>query len=250
MISGKEKERYERQIRIEELGINGQEKLKNSKVLIAGAGGLGSPVAMYLAAAGIGTIRLADYDVVNMSNLNRQILYQTKDIGKLKVEAAKKKLEQLNQNICVQSVPETITADNVYHITNGCDIIVDATDNFIARYVLNKAALKIKIPFLYGGIYGLEGALTTIIPGETACLRCTYKNPPPGAAAPAPVLGVTAGTIGCLQALEAIKYIVGTGKLLANRMLLFDGISMDFREIILKRNPECPDCSLSSISYK
>jgi len=237
----KEKKRYDRQIKIADFGIEGQKKLKQSRVLIAGAGGLGSPIAIYLAVAGVGNIRIVDNDKVSLSNLNRQILYQNHDIGREKAEVAGEKLNKWNNDIRVEAITDTIGADNVYHLTDECDVILDATDNFTVRYLLNEAAFARKIPLHYGGIYGLEGALTTIIPGKTACLKCIFPEPPPPAISP--VLGVTAGIIGCLQAMESIKYIVGTGELLTNRMLIFDGFSMKFRELKLRPDPRCPHCS-------
>lgn len=241
MITGMEQERYNRQILIDELGIEGQERLKKSKLLIAGAGGLGSPILLYLAAAGVGTLRIIDNDKVSLSNLNRQILYKNKDIGAGKAEAAKARILELNPHVNVESITESITGDNVYDIAEGCDLILDAMDNFAARYLLNDAALKRNIPFIYGGIYGLEGALSTIIPFKTACLRCIFPDSPPPATAP--VLGAAPGIIGSLQAMEAVKYIVGMGRLLTNKLLIFDGFNLKFREVVLRRNPRCPCCS-------
>lgn len=241
MINDMEQERYNRQILIDGIGLEGQEKLKKSKILIAGAGGLGSPVSLYLAAAGVGTIRIVDNDKVSLSNLNRQVLYRNKDIGAGKAETAKAKILELNPQISVDSITESISDDNVYDLAEGCDIIVDAVDNFATRYLLNDAAHKKNIPLIYGGVYGLEGALSTIIPFKTACLRCIFPGPPsPGTA---PVLGATTGIIGSLQAMEAIKYIVGTGRLLTDRLLIFEGFSLKFREVTLRRNSGCPCCS-------
>ena len=241
MISEKEKERYDRQILIDEIGIEGQEKLKKSRVLISGAGGLGSPISYYLAAAGVGTLRIVDQDEVSLSNLNRQILYQNKDIGRKKASAAQEKIGELNPDIQVEAIVDRITDGNVFDLSHGCDIILDALDNFPTRYLLNQAALNNNIPFIYGGVCGLEGALTTIIPGETACLRCIFPASPPPETAP--VLGITPGTIGCLQAMEAIKLILGIGRLLTNRLLIFDGFNMRFKEIRLSRNPQCHSCA-------
>lgn len=241
MITEREKERYDRQIRIEEIGTKGQEKLKKSRILISGAGGLGSSISIYLAVAGVGYLRMVDQDEVSLSNLNRQMLYGNKDIGRKKAEAAKEKVESLNPHIHVEAIVGTITDDTVLGLVDDCDIIIDAMDNFPTRYLLNDAALEKNIPFIHGGVYGLEGALSTIIPGETACLRCIFPASPPTATPP--VLGATPGTIGCLQAMEAIKYIVGIGKLLTNRLLIFDGLSMKFREIMLRRDPQCPSCA-------
>lgn len=242
MILGKERERYDRQIRIDGLGVEGQEKLKQARVLIAGAGGLGSPLAIYLTIAGVGNLRIVDKDEVSLSNLNRQPLYGDEDIGRKKTAAAKLKLRKLNPGTRVEAVSETITEETVSGLVDGCDLILDAVDNFPARYALNKAAIKAGVPFIYGGIYGLEGSMTTIIPGKTACLRCIFPESP--SLEIFPVLGVTAGTLGCLQAMEAIKYIVGIGDLLTNRLLIFDGFSMKSREVKLERDPQCPACSL------
>ncbi|MDY6842695.1 MAG: HesA/MoeB/ThiF family protein [Thermodesulfobacteriota bacterium] len=241
MITEKERERYDRQILIEEIGIEGQEKIKSSRILIAGVGGLGSSMSYYLAAAGVGYMRIVDYDEVNLSNLNRQILYLDRDIGRKKSQAAQEKLESLNADIRIDAVVETITEDTVFDLVEDCDVILDAMDNFPTRYLLNQAALEKNIPFIYGGVYEMEGALTTIIPGKTACLQCIFPVAPPVAVAP--VLGVTTGTIGCLQAMEAIKFIVGIGKLLTNRLLIFDGFDMTFRELKLRRDLQCPICS-------
>jgi adenylyltransferase/sulfurtransferase len=233
--------RYERQINIHGFGIEGQKKLKRTRVIIAGIGGLGSSIAIYLAIAGVGNIRIVDNDVVSLSNLNRQILYQTQDIGRKKAWAGKESLLKWNNDIQIEAIMETISVENIHKITEGCDLILDATDNFTTRYLLNEASLVQKIPLLYGGIYGLEGALTTIIPGKTACLKCIFPEVPPLTISP--VLGVTAGIIGCLQSMETIKYIVGLDNLLTNRMLIYDGFNMKFREVNLRPDPNCPDCS-------
>ena len=241
MITEKEQERYRRQIFIDDIGIEGQGKLQRSSILISGAGGLGSPISYYLAAAGVGNLRIVDHDEVSLSNLNRQILYQDRDIGRKKASAAQEKIEELNPSINIEGVVGTITEDNVIKLSHDCDIILDALDNFPTRYLLNQAALKMNIPYIYGGIYGFEGAITTIIPGETACLRCIFPVTPPSTITP--VLGTTPGIIGCLQAMEAIKLIVGIGKLLTNRLMVFDGINMKFREVKLNRNTQCQSCS-------
>ena len=244
MITRKEREKYDRQIRIDGLGTEGQEKLKQARVLIAGVGGLGSPLAVYLAIAGVGNLRIVDNDEVSLSNLNRQPLYGAEDIGRKKTEAAELRLQKLNPDIKVEAVFETITEETVSQLADGCDLILDAVDNFPARYVLNNAAIKKGVPFLYGGIYGLEGTMTTIIPRKTACLRCIFPDPPPSEIFP--VLGSTAGILGCIQAMEAIKYIVGIGDLMTNRLLIFDGFSMKFREVRVESDPQCPDCSPSA----
>ena len=246
MITSEEKERYGRQILIEDIGGIGQEKLKKARVFVAGAGGLGSPICLYLAAAGVGYLRVVDQDEVSLSNLNRQILYRTTDIGRKKAETAAENLNNLNPAISVEPLVESITEDTVFDITDGCDLILDALDNFSARYLLNDVSLKRNIPYIYGGVYGLEGALTTIVPSETPCLKCIFPVAPK--AAVAPVLGAAPGIIGCLQAMEAIKYILGIGRLLTNRLLVFDGFSMKFREIKVSPDPKCTCCSSFSPS--
>ncbi|MBN1908060.1 MAG: HesA/MoeB/ThiF family protein [Deltaproteobacteria bacterium] len=241
MLSQDELARYDRQIMIPEIGLPGQERLKKSRVFIAGAGGLGSPVSLYLAAAGVGTLVIADYDRVDITNLNRQILHWSKDVGAKKVESAREKIESLNANTKVEIIDETINDDNILGLTNGCDVIIDAMDNIAARFVLNRAAIKRGIPFIHGAVSGMEGRVTTIIPGETACIGCMYRDyTKPGKF---PVLGVTPGVIGIIQATEVIKYLTGMGRLLTNRLLIYDGMDLRFREFKLSRNPECMECN-------
>jgi len=233
-------ERYDRQIMIEGFGEEGQEKLKKARVFIAGAGGLGSPAAIYLAAAGVGSLRIVDRDKVELSNLNRQILHWEKDIGRTKTESAREKLERLNHDVQIEGIEETISKENVSELIDDCDLIVDALDNFPTRYLLNKTALERNIPLLHGGVYGFEGRAMTIIPGKTACFRCLYPKPPPPSKFP--VIGVAPAVIGCIQATEAIKYIIGIGELLSNRLLVYEGLSLMFTEMKLKKNPNCEDC--------
>ncbi|MDP3062551.1 MAG: HesA/MoeB/ThiF family protein [Chloroflexota bacterium] len=241
MLATEELARYDRQIRLEGFGAESQEKLKRARVLVAGVGGLGCPVAMYLAAAGIGHLRLVDEDVVDQSNLNRQVLHWQKDVGREKVLSAAEKLRLLNPHITVEPIVQTISAENVLELADGCDLIMDCMDNYPTRYVLNEAALKKRIPFVHGAIYGLQGELTTVLPGVTPCLRCIFRGAPPKETFP--VLGVTPGVIACLQAMEAIKYLTGVGELMAGRLLLFDGNDMQFSEVRIKRNPHCQDCA-------
>ena len=221
-------------------GERGQEKLKQAEVFIAGAGGLGSSISIYLAVVGVGQIRIVDRDVVELSNLNRQILHWDKDIARGKAESAGEKLQQMNSDIKIEVIAEDITEDNILKLVGDCQLIVDAMDNFPTRYLLNKAALKRNIPLFHGSVYGLDGMASTIIPGETACLRCMFPKPPPEATFP--VIGVTPGIIGCIQATEVIKYIVGIGELLRNRLLVWDGLSTKFRELTVKKDPHCQDC--------
>jgi len=240
MLTSDEMERYDRQIMIRGIGEGGQEKLKQAKVIIAGSGGLGSPISIYLAAAGVGTIRIVDNDRVKLSNLNRQVLHWDKDIGRSKVNSAVEKLSQLNQGAKIEAVEETISEDNVSQLVAGFNIIIDAMDNLPARYLLNKAAIENRIPFVHGAVHGFEGRVMTIIPGKTACLRCVYRGTPPQEKFP--VIGVTPAVIGCIQATEVIKYIVGIGNLLTNRLLVYDGLNMKFTEFSLKRDLNCEHC--------
>jgi adenylyltransferase/sulfurtransferase len=241
MLSRDELERYDRQIMIKGLGEEGQEKLKRAKVFIAGAGGLGSPVSIYLTAVGVGTIRVVDHQRVELSNLNRQVLHWDEDIGKRKIDSALEKLGRINQSVKIEATEETITEANVSQLVAGFDLIVDAMDNLPARYILNKAALERNIPFFHGAVYGFEGRAMTIIPGQTACLRCLYRGVVPREKFP--VIGVTPAVIGCIQATEVIKYIVGIGELLTNRLLTFDGLHMRFTEFKVKKDPSCEHCS-------
>lgn len=233
--------RYDRQIRIDGFGIEGQRKLKRAVVLVAGAGGLGFPISVYLAAAGVGTIRIVDPDIVDLDNLNRQLLHWDKDIGRKKVDSAREKLQQINPSINIEVYDEKITEENALTLVSDVDAVVDALDNYEARFALNKACVERRIPFFHGAVHGLMGQATTIMPGETACLRCIIPRPPRHGIFP--ILGSIAGTIGSIQATETIKYLVGLGNLLKNRLLFYDGFYMDFTIIELKRNPGCPVCS-------
>ena len=241
MLTKHDLERYDRQITIKGIGEEGQERLKRAKVVIAGGGGLGSPAAIYLAAAGVGMIRLVDSDRVELSNLNRQVLHWDKDIGRSKVASAAEKLKKLNQRVEIEAIDEVITETNVSQLVDGFDLIVDAMDNLPTRYLLNKAAVDKNIPFFHGAVYGFEGRAMTIIPGKTACLRCIYRGVIPEEKFP--VIGVTPAVIGCIQATEVIKYIVGAGKLLTDRLLIYDGLNMKFTEFRVKKDPNCEHCS-------
>jgi len=240
MLTENEKKRYDRQIMIPEIGEEGQEKLKQARVVIAGVGGLGSPIALYLAAAGVGNIRIIDEDTVDISNLNRQILHWDRDIGRGKVDSAYEKLSALNPTIEVEAIRATIGQDNVAKFVEGCDLIVDAMDNLPTRYLLNRTAIENNIPFFYGAIRGFEGRVMTIIPGKTACLRCMYRGPVPKEKFP--VIGIAPAIVGAIQAAEVIKYIVGMGGLLTGRLLLYDGAEQTFKEFKVKRNPRCEHC--------
>jgi adenylyltransferase/sulfurtransferase len=225
---------------IGEIGQEGQEKLKRSRVVIAGAGGLGSPIAIYLTAAGIGMIRMIDHDRVTLSNLNRQILHWEEDIGRKKVDSARTKLRSLNSAVEIEAIAETVTEGNVSQLVDGCDVIVDAMDNLPTRYILNRCAIQKNIPFFHGAVNGFEGRVMTIIPGETACLRCMYRGPVPQEKFP--VIGVAPAVIGIIQATEVIKHLVGIGKLLTNRLLIYDGLKVTFSEFTVDKNPNCDHC--------
>jgi molybdopterin/thiamine biosynthesis adenylyltransferase len=238
MLTERELDRYDRQIRL--LGEDGQEKLKDAKVFIAGAGGLGSPISIYLAAAGIGKINLVDKDTVALSNLNRQILHWEKDIDREKAISAQEKLTEINRDIKIDAKSETITEDNASDLVADADLIIDAMDNFPTRYLLNRTALEKGIPFVHGAINGFHGQATTVLPGESACLRCIFREAPPPSVFP--VLGVTPGIIGLIQASEAIKYIVGVGELLSGKLLLWDGLTSQTEIVQVEKNANCQDC--------
>jgi molybdopterin/thiamine biosynthesis adenylyltransferase len=238
MLSKRELARYKRQILIPEWTQSGQENLKKARILVAGAGGLGSAILTYLAVAGVGKIRVIDGDIVELSNLNRQVLHSDKDIGRSKVDSAKEKLEALNPDISVEAIKEIITKDNVFELV-GDYPIVDAMDNLPTRLLLNRVAVKKNLPLFHGAVYGFEGRATTVIPGKTACLRCLYQGVIQGKT---PVVGVTPAVIGCIQATEVIKYILGIGELLADRLLIYDGLNMNFSEVKLKKDPNCSEC--------
>jgi adenylyltransferase/sulfurtransferase len=240
MLTEDELTRYDRQIMIKGIGKDGQEKLKKARVFIAGAGGLGSPVSIYLAIAGIGTIRLADHDTVELSNLNRQILHGNGDVGKKKTDSAAQKLRSLNKEVAVEAIAEVITGESVSRLVDGCDLIVDATDNLPTRYVLNRAAIEKNIPFFHGAVYGFEGRAMTVLPGRTACLWCIYQGRV--AEGKFPIIGVAPAVIGCLQATEVIKYLTGIGEILTDQLLMYDGLNLEFTKLEVKRDPDCQHC--------
>ena len=241
MLTGEELDRYSRQIMIPQIGEKGQEKLKRAKVFIAGVGGLGSPVSIYLTAAGVGHLRMVDHDRVDLTNLNRQVVHWSGDVGKRKVESAQEKLNKLNPNVTVETLSVTISEENASELISGFDLIVDAMDNLPTRYLLNKKAIEHGIPFFHGAVNGFEGRAMTVIPGKTACLRCLYRGPVPESKFP--VIGVTPAVIGCIQATEVIKYLVGSGELLGNRLLAYDGLNLKFTEFKVQRNPQCEHCA-------
>ncbi len=237
--------RYDRQMMIRGFGEEGQRKLKNTKVFVAGCGGLGSPIATYLAAAGFGSLVLVDMDVVDLSNLNRQILHWDKNVGEPKVKSAYEKLSRLNPAIELLPLNVEITEDNVEEMTKGCDIILDGMDNFPTRYLLNRASLRHRVPFVHASIWGMEGRITTFVPGKTACLECIFPRAPPKEKFP--VLGATPGVLATLQVTEAVKVLLGLGEPLLDRLLVYDGEYMQFHEIKVEKNPNCPACGANHI---
>ena len=232
--------RYSRNILLPELGVDGQKKINNGKVLVVGNGGLGSPVALYLAAAGVGTIGLMDGDVVDLSNLQRQIIHSTADVGRPKVISAKEKINRLNPDVEVITYYTRLTSENASGFIKDYDFIVDGTDNSPSKFLINDACVLAGKPFSHGGIFCFEGQTMTYVPGS-ACYRCLFQTPPPTGAV-AGVLGAVAGTIGTIQAAEALKFLTGVGELLTNRLLSFDARTMRFRTIQIKRTENCPVC--------
>ena len=246
ILSQAERRRYSRQVLIPEIGQEGQRRLLDSRVLLIGAGGLGSPAALYLAAAGVGTLGIVDDDVVDESNLQRQVLHTSARVGMPKTESAELTLTALNPDVRVIRHDERLDAANVERLVAGYDVIVDGTDNFETRYLLNDASVAHRKPVVHGSIYRWDGQVTTFVPFEGPCYRCLYPTPPPDELAPAcavaGVLGVLPGIIGLLQANETVKLLLGVGETLAGRMLLFDAMTTSFDEIRLWRDPACPAC--------
>lgn len=241
-------ERYSRHIILKEIGVKGQKKLLNARVLIIGAGGLGAPAALYLAAAGVGTIGIADADVVDLSNLQRQVIHTTEDIGKKKVDSAAETMRRINPDITVNTYYEYVSSANILKLIEDYDFILDGTDNFPAKFLINDACVMAKKPFSHAGIIRFKGQLTTVIPGVSPCYRCIFRNPPPKDVVPtckqAGVIGAMGGVIGSLQAMEAIKYITGAGELLTGYLLTYDALTMEFRKIKLPpRGKGCAVCS-------
>jgi len=241
-LSPEETVRYCRQLMLPEIGSDGQEKLKRATVLIAGAGGLGSVSAYYLAAAGIGRIRIVDMDCVELENLNRQILHGTRDIGKFKTESAYNKLRDLNPHCSIQPVQEKIHEGNIMNLAEGCTVIVDAMDNVETRKIINRASVRSSIPFIYGGINGFTGMTTTLVPGLTPCFECLFPHQV-SSEIKAGVIGPIPGIIASIQSLEAIKLILGMKELLTGKLLYIDGRDMSFRKLDIQRNPACNVCN-------
>lgn len=245
-LSNQERIRYSRHLIIPEVGEEGQRKLKSAKVLCIGAGGLGAPLSLYLAAGGVGTIGLVDFDVIDFTNLQRQILYRTDEAGKSKLEAAKERLAGLNPEVVVNLHETRISSENALELFRKYDVIVDGTDNFPTRYLVNDACVLTGKPNVYGSIFQFDGQVSIFYAAKGPCYRCLYPAPPPPGMVPScaegGVLGVLPGIIGCLQALETMKLILGRGDLLIGRLVLFDALKMKFRELKLKKDPACPIC--------
>jgi len=247
-FSDEQLERYSRHMILKEIGVKGQKKLLDAKVLIIGTGGLGSSAAVYLAAAGVGTIGLADFDVVDLSNLQRQIIHRTKNIGKEKVLSAKETINEMNSDVKVVTYDVWVNSSNILDIIKDqdYDFIIDGTDNFPAKFLINDSCVILKKPFSHAGMVGFFGQTITYVPGKGPCYRCIFKNPPPPNTVPtckeAGILSTMGGIIGTIQATEAIKYILGIGELLTGRLLTYDALEMDFRILDLQKDESCQVC--------
>ncbi|MDH7598480.1 MAG: HesA/MoeB/ThiF family protein [Sedimentisphaerales bacterium] len=238
--------RYSRQLILEQVGGRGQQRLLSGKVLIIGAGGLGSPAALYLAAAGIGTIGIADCDNVDITNLQRQVIHHAEDLGRPKVESAAARIRAINPDVRVRTYGFRVCAANVMELVRDYDFVIDGTDNFAAKFLINDACVLANRPFSHAGILRFEGQLMTILPGRSACYRCVFRQPPPAGAVPncaqAGVLGPVAGVIGCLQAIEAIKFLLGIEGLLTDVILTYNALPVEFRKIPVHQMADCPVC--------
>lgn len=246
-LSADQRTRYSRHLLLPEVGEPGQTRLLESSVLLIGAGGLGSPAALYLAAAGVGTIGLVDFDAVDASNLQRQILHGVDRIGMPKVESARETLSALNPDVKIVTYPHRLGADNALEILSGYDLILDGGDNFPTRYLVNDASLHLRVPVVHGSIFRFEGQASVFHPYQGPCYRCLFPQPPPPELAPscaeAGVLGVLPGIIGSIEAMEAIKVLLGIGDTLVGRLLIYDALEQDFQTVNVRRDPECPACS-------
>lgn len=244
LLTEEQKRRYRRQLILPEIGEDGQEKLGKARVLIVGLGGLGSISSYYLAAAGVGHLRIVDRDAVGLENLNRQLLHSTVDLGRPKVESASEKLLRLNPSCRVQAEVMTIGDENALGLAEGCGLIIDATDNIATRHVLNRVSLRKKIPFIYGGIRGWNGMAATFIPGKTGCFACLFPLERARTnETEFPALGPTAGVIASIQSMEALRILLGLPPRLAGRLLTFRGVEMRFRSTFVEKDPECPQCA-------
>jgi adenylyltransferase/sulfurtransferase len=245
-LSAEENVRYSRHLILPEVGPEGQRRLKAGRVLLVGAGGLGSPAAMYLAAAGVGTLGIVDFDVVDTTNLQRQVIHGTSDVGRPKLDSASDRIAEINPHVTVEPHPVRLTSANAREIVRGYDVVIDGSDNFPTRYLVNDACVLERKPCVYGSILRWEGQASVFWAGHGPCYRCLFAEPPPPGEVPscaeAGVLGVLPGIIGCVQALEAVKLLLGQGDALIGRLLLFDALRMRFREMRLRRDPACPVC--------
>lgn len=242
-------ERYSRHIILQEVGIEGQERIMSSRVLVIGAGGLGSPAALYLAAAGIGTIGIVDSDTVELSNLQRQIAHYSPDLGRDKVLSSAEKMQVINPDVRVQPHKMQLDADNIRDLIRKYDFIVEGTDNFPTKFLVNDACIMAGIPFSHGGILRFWGQTMTVVPGSSCCFRCCFRQPPPPDAVPscsqAGVFGAVAGMLGTIQAAETLKYVTGAGQLLSDTLLTFNALDMNFRRVSLKAQENCPVCGVN-----
>jgi molybdopterin/thiamine biosynthesis adenylyltransferase len=239
-------QRYSRQIILPEIGEQGQTKIFNAKVFIVGAGGLGSPAGYYLSAAGVGRIAMIDNDEVELSNLQRQIAHSTKTLGKPKVESAKNTFESLNPDVHIVPIRERLTKHNILDLIKDYDLVVDCSDNYATRFLVNDACVMTNKPLVTGAVCKYEGQLTVVVPGEGPCYRCLFEGPPPPDALPYPqgagLLGVVPGVIGALQAAEVLKLITGVGHILKGELMIYDALKPSFRTVIIPKNPDCPIC--------
>jgi len=246
-LTPEQRQRYSRHLLLPEVGADGQQKLLDAKVLLLGAGGLGSPTALYLAAAGVGTIGIVDDDVVDVTNLQRQVIHTTGRVGELKVDSAEQAINDLNPDVKVVKYATRLDASNIVEIVEGWDMVVDGVDNFPTRYLLNDATVRMRIPVVSAAILGFEGQLSVFKPYEGPCYRCLFRQPPPAELAPScganGVLGVLPGTMGLLQATEVVKLILGVGDPLIGRLLMYDALGATVTELKVRRDPECPICS-------
>ncbi len=245
-LSPQETARYSRHLIMPEVGVDGQKRLKASSILLIGAGGLGSPLGLYLAAAGVGRLGLVDFDNVDFSNLQRQIIHSTADVGRPKLHSARDRINSINPEVQVDLYETRLTSANALSMFAPYDVVIDGTDNFPTRYLVNDACVLLKKPNVYGSIFRFDGQASVFYPGQGPCYRCLYPEPPPPGEVPScaegGVLGILPGLIGCIQATEAVKLILGAGSPLVGRLLLYDALQMSFREFKVRRNPKCPVC--------
>ena len=250
-LTADERVRYGRHLLLPEVGLAGQERLKRSRVLLVGAAGLGSPLALYLAAAGVGTLGLVDFDTVDVSNLQRQVLHGTSDVGRSKLASARRRLTDLNPHVRLESHETRLTAANALELIRGYDLVADGTDNFAARYLVNDACVLLGVPNVYGSIFRFEGQASVFATADGPCYRCLFRSPPPEGLVPScaegGVLGVLPGLIGTIQATEAVKLLLGAGEPLVGRLLLVDALTMQFRTVRVRKDPRCPACGTREI---